>query len=435
MSAQTSSTAPAPGRPPAPASSAGALSKAQGTTLLWSMFAGFTTLYIAYSGLLGVLLPIQVEQIAPDSKEASLATVTMVSSIVTLFIQPVVGAMSDRTRGRFGRRTPWMALGAVGSVLALVALGQAGSLLWLTLLWVAAQVLLNVIQAPLTAIMADRVSPERFGVYSAAVGIGSQVGATIGVLVATSFASRFSTGYAVFAALVLVVTLAFVLLNKDRQSTAPVEPFSWGAFVKGFWISPRKHPDFAWAFLARVVFILGYWGIFAYQRYALTDYVGLKGDDVNHVQTVMALLTMAGTLVASIPAGRISDRTGRRKIFVMGSSVVLAVACAVPLISPTATGMYVYAVLAGVGFGTYMSLDMALMTEVLPSGGDAGKDLGILNIATNVPQALGPMVGAWIIGAFSDGADKVPGYHVLFGYAIVVVLLGAVAIKPIKSVK
>ncbi|MFJ2742019.1 MFS transporter [Streptomyces sp. NPDC087440] len=434
MSAQSSPTAPAP-RPPASAPSAPDLSAAQSTTLLWSMFAGFTTLYIAYSGLLGVLLPIQVEQIAPDTKEASLATVTMVSSIVTLFVQPIVGAMSDRTRSRFGRRSPWMALGAVASVIALVALRQASSLLWLTVLWVAAQVLLNMVQAPLTAIMADRVAPERFGVCSAAVGIGSQVGATFGVLIATSFATRFSTGYAVIAALVLVVTLAFLLVNKDRQSTAPVEPFSWSGFLKGFWISPRRHPDFAWAFLARVVFILGYWGIFSYQRYALTDYVGLKGDDVNHVQTVMALLTMAGALVASIPAGRISDRTGRRKVFVMASSVVLAAGCAVPLISPTAGGMYAYAVLAGIGFGTYMSLDMALMTEVLPSGSDAGKDLGILNIATNVPQALGPMVGAWIIGAFSEGANKVPGYHVLFVYAIVVVLLGAVAVRPIKSVK
>ncbi len=82
-----------------------------------------------------------------------------------------------------------------------------------------------------------------------------------------------------------------------------------------------------------------------------------------------------------------------------------------------------------------MSLDMALMTEVLPKGAAAGKDLGILNIATNVPQALGPIIASVLITSFAAGSDKLPCYRVLFAFAAAVVLISALAIRPIKGVK
>lgn len=152
MSASTSSA-------PATARTDDTLDRSQVNVLMWSMGAGFAALYTAYAGLVVVLLPTQIQNLDAAAKESNLALVTMTSSIVTLFAQPIIGAVSDRTRGRLGRRTPWMLFGAVGSTLSLLAISHATTLLWLTLLWVTVQVLLNVIQAPLTAVMADRVAP------------------------------------------------------------------------------------------------------------------------------------------------------------------------------------------------------------------------------------------------------------------------------------
>jgi len=328
-----------------------------------------------------------------------------------------------------------MLLGVVGAALSLLAISHATTLLWLTLLWVAVQVLLNVIQAPLTAVLPDRLTHNRFGMVSAFVGFGSNLGATLGVLLAARYAGRLGLGYGVIAAIVLVTVLAFVLLNRDRTRPGPAEAFSWRDFLTGFWVSPREHPDFAWAFVARMTFILGYWGVATYQRYALQDYVGLDTKAVNNAQSVMSVLALIGTLAAALPAAKISDRTGRRKIFVIGASVLLAVSVAIPLASPTLPAMYAFALVSGMGFGTYMSLDLALMTEVLPKGSAAGKDLGLLNIATNVPQALGPIIASALITSFAVGADKTPGYRVLFGFAIAAVLISAVAVRPIKGVK
>ena len=345
MSAPTSSAPPT-----SPAEDAHG--RTQGTVLMWSMGAGFAALYTAYAGLVVVLLPTQIQNLDAAAKESNLALVTMTSSIVTLFAQPIIGALSDRTRGRLGRRTPWMLLGAVGSALALLAISHATTLLWLTLLWVAVQVLLNVIQAPLTAVLPDRLTHNRFGMVSAFVGFGSNLGATLGVLLAARYAGRLGLGYGVIAAIVLVTVLAFVLLNRDRTRPGPAEAFSWRDFLTGFWVSPREHPDFAWAFVARMTFILGYWGVATYQRYALQDYVGLDTKAVNNAQSVMSVLALIGTLAAALPAAKISDRTGRRKIFVIGASVLLAVSVAIPLASPTLPAMYAFALVSGMGFGT-----------------------------------------------------------------------------------
>ena len=89
-------------------------------------------------------------------------------------------------------------------------------------------------------------------------------------------AANLGLGYSVFGAAVLVVTLGFVLLNRDSSSKdASIAPWSWKAFLSGFWINPRRHPDFAWAFAARFLFILGYFVVVAFQLYILTDYLRL----------------------------------------------------------------------------------------------------------------------------------------------------------------
>lgn len=102
---------------------------------------------------------------------------------------------------------------------------------------------------------------------------------------------------------------------------------------------------------------------------------------------------------------------------------------------PNLPGFYIGSIVLGLGYGCYMSLDMALMTQVLPSRSDAGKDMGLLNIAMNVPQSLGPTMAGIIVTAFAAGADKVPGYRVLFIVGIVLMAIAALMIRPIKSVR
>ncbi|MGO7983427.1 hypothetical protein ACC691_36880, partial [Rhizobium johnstonii] len=116
----------------------------------------------------------------------------------------------------------------------------------------------------------------------AVIGVGTMLGFIGGTVVAGQLAANYGLGYTVFGVAVLLVTLAFVLFNRDFSTkNMAVEPWSWKAFFSGFWINPQKNPDFAWAFSARFLFILGYFVINAFQLYILTDYIGvpLEGAD------------------------------------------------------------------------------------------------------------------------------------------------------------
>lgn len=387
-------------------------------------------LFATYAGLIAVLLPLQVTAIDPVHKVANLAIVTTTSFVFTLFAQPIVGAFSDRTRSRMGRRAPWMVIGAAVGAIFLAGLGSLTSILWITVFWVVIQVSLNALQGPLTAITPDRFPRSRRGIASAMIGIGTMAGGTIGVIVAGRFAANIGIGYTVFGVAVLVATLAFVLLNRDYSSTDAVHPpFRWKPFFAGFWISPRTNPDFAWAFAARFLFILGYFVTFGYQLFILTDYIELSIPAATSAIALLSLASLVTTLVSVSLAGWLSDKLGRRKVFIYVASVLMVIGLAVPLAMPTLAGMLVMSAVNGFGFGLYMACDTALMTEVLPGGGSAAaKDLGILNVATNIPQALSPSIAAVLIGALG-------GYQALFVFGMIAVALAAVVLIPIKSVR
>ncbi|MFE4467482.1 MFS transporter [Leifsonia sp. NPDC056824] len=427
--APLSATTAAPTDPDA-ADTAGTVSPLARRGLLPSLAITSLVLFATYSGLIAVLLPNQVTNIDPAHKVANLAIVTTTSFVFTLFAQPIVGAFSDRTRSRMGRRAPWMVIGTAVAAAFLIGLGSLQSILWITVFWVVIQVALNAMQGPLSAITPDRFPRSRRGVASAMVGIGTMAGSTIGVIVAGILAANVGLAYSAFGIVVLLVTLGFVLLNRDYSSKSiELPPFRWKAFFAGFWINPRKHPDFAWAFAARFLFTLGYFVAFSYQLFILTDYIGMSLTQANAQIGVISLASLATTVVSVALAGWLSDRLGRRKAFIYLASVLMIVGLAMPLLMPTLTGMLLMSAINGFGFGLYMACDTALMTEVLPGGGvAAAKDLGILNVATNIPQALSPAIAAVLIGA-------VGGYPALFVFAMVCVALAALVLIPIKSVR
>jgi MFS family permease len=399
--------------------------------LLPSMLIAGLTLFATYAGLIGILLPTQVQVLfGEENQEANLAIVTTVSFIFTLFAQPLAGAFSDRTRSRFGRRAPWMVVGALIGGVLLLGMGSLTQLLWITVFWVVIQVALNFLQAPLTTITADRFPRSRRGGASAMLGIGMQVGGMIGVMIASALAAQFGVAYSVFGIVVIVSTVLFVVFNRDWSSKdAAVEPFRWRAFFAGFWVNPRKHPDFAWAFAARFLLILGYFVVSTYQLYMLQKYIGLSLPEAQGAVLTLTLVAFVPTLLAIGVSGWWSDKVGRRKVFIYVSSAIMAVGFVMPLIMPDMTGMIVMSIINGVGFGIYMAVDAALMTDVLPNAsGAAAKDLGILNVATNIPQAMSPSIALLIISSLG-------GYAMLFVFAIVFVILAAVATAPIKGVR
>ncbi|MFE6755442.1 MFS transporter [Streptomyces sp. NPDC057684] len=306
------------------------------------------------------------------------------------------------------------------------------------------QFIMNGYQAALTAAMPDRVPVARYGTFSALVGLGVPLGTIAAALiiggvpgtkfgldgVIGGFGGRFAgeNGYHLTAAVIVVAALVFVVLSPDRDARdLPREPFSLREFLGGFWVSPRRHPDFGWAFVSRLGVMLGYFIVLTYNLYLLADYIKVPPQEllptVGFLMVVNALCTVAATVLL----GPLADRAGRVKPFVFASGTVAALALALPMLWPTQGGMLTYNIVGGMAFGAYMAVDIALITKVLPRAADVGKDMGVINIANAGPQILAPTLAGWIVAA--------GGYEALFPVAAAVSLVGALGVLRVRSVR
>lgn len=390
--------------------------------------------FVGWYGPLQILLARQAQDIAPDGKETLLAVVAGAGAVVSMVANPLWGALSDRTPARFaarhGRRAPWVLLGSTTGALALLLLGLADGVGWLILGWCLVQLALNASLAGLTAAVPDLVPTAQRGAAGGWIGVATIIGVVVGTglaIVGIGFAGTFG-GYLLCAAVVLLVSLPFLRWHGVATSAEPTsaEPTPAGPVLRGLWISPRAHPDFGWAWLTRFLMNLGNALALLYLLYFLTDEVRVADPEggvllLTGVNAVAVLATVLAT-------GVWSDRTGRRRVFVTWSGVLMAAAAVLLAVAPVWPMVVLAAVVLGIGFGTYTSVDFALITQVLPAAADRGKDLGVINIANTLPQVLAPVFAGVIVSAFG-------GYPALYATAAVVALAGAVLVYRIRSVR
>lgn len=397
-----------------------------------SLMVNFFVLMALYSGVLGVLLPDQIAEFDEANKANNLALLFAITSIFSTVTTPVAGALSDRTRTRWGRRSPWIAVASLIGSLCLFGVSWVSSFWSLMVLWVMATVAYNSMQPAMTTVIADRFAPANRGVASGVMGAGLTAGLTAGTVVAGYLAGERALAYGLFAVAIAMSSIAFVLINREAPATdRPARPFVLRSFLKGFWIDPRRHPDFAWAFAGRFTVYMGYQAVATYMLYILRDYIGLSNDASTVTIANMALLTLVFLVISSLVSGFWSDRVQRVKPFVFAASLIMGCAMLAPLVRPDMGGMWTYAVIIGIGYGMFMSIDLALMTRVLPATeqGDEGKDLGLLTTAVNIPQILSPVLAALLL-AVSGG-----NYSVIFWAAMVFVFTSALCVLPIRSVR
>ncbi|GAA1507088.1 MFS family permease [Agromyces terreus] len=384
-------------------------------------------IFLIWGAVPGILLPQQIAlQFGEADKVANLTIVATIGAFCAMLAQPIAGTISDRTRSRFGRRAPWIIIGVLAGGLSLVGLAFADSLVGVAIAWTLVQITYNFAQGPLSAVMPDRVPLKRRGTFAALSGIGLMVGALGGQVVGSLFFDSITAGYLTFAVLAVVLLTLFTVFNPDYSSKElELEPFRFSDFLRTFWVNPVKHPDFFWAFTGRLLLYTGYFAVTGFQLYLLTDYFGV--DAPQSVIPVLGLISLAGILLATVVSGPLSDKVGRRKIFVFASSAVTGLAFLLPWAWPDLTAWMIMTFISGLGFGMFQAVDTALMSEVLPSAKSFAKDLGVVNIAATLPQTLAPGVAGAIVLAF--------GYAGLFPVAIVLSVLGAFAVWPIKAVK
>ncbi|WP_435972861.1 MFS transporter [Streptomyces sp. Qhu_M48] len=391
--------------------------------LLPLLLAGNTAMYALYIGVPGMLLALQIEEIDPAGKVANFGLVSGISAIFATVFNPVAGALSDRS----GRRNPWILAGGLLAVPVMLLLGSVHTILLVTIAWCLGQAVMNVYQAALTSVVPDRVPLAARGKASAAVGLGLPVGSTIGALVGAAFSEDYRTGYLVFGAVIAATAVLFTTCARERRMPAKA-PLPVREQIAAFGGALKDH-DFRWAFIGRALLVLGYFAVAGFQLYILKDHTDLPaGLSPEEAVAILMPLTSVAMVVSTVLGGWLSDRFDRRKLFVGASAALAAAALLIPAVSTSWAAMLAFAAVNGLGFGCYMAVDTALVTMVLPKAEDAARDMGVLNVANAGPQIVAPFVASLVVSLSG-------GYTALFLIAAVLSVLGALAVRPIRSVR
>lgn len=366
--------------------------------------------------------------LAPQDKVFLLGLATALAGAVSSVALFGWGAISDVTRSRFGRRSPWIVFGAVTGAIGLVLISLATSVGGLFAAFLGYGLLFNALPAAVLAVFPDRIPRDKRGTASAAYGGAQVVGGAVSGIVASQFLTNPDPIFFVGAGLILAGGLLFVVIAPDYSSEDIARtPLSRESVLDAVRF-PKNAPDFYWAFAGRFLLLLGLYMVQNFMLYILTDYIGLDEAETSRVIALAGVASLVTIVVGTVVAGPLSDRIGRRKLPIFVASMLFGLAVLFPLIWPTGTSMILFSAVSGLGLGAFLSVDAALMTEVLPAGDSRGKDLGILNAANTVPGIIAPLATAAIVGIGI-------GYAPVFIASLSVIVIGALSIFKITSVR
>jgi MFS family permease len=401
----------------------------------WSFVALYALAYIGtillFLAPLLVSLSLKVNSlVGTDRAPNSLSLVAGTGAFLAMFANPFFGKMSDRTTSRLGMRRPWMVVGVLGGSAGILVVALADTIGVVLVGWCIASIFFNALLASLVAVLPDQVPVSQRGRVAGVLGICLPIASVSGTYVVQLFTGNTLAMFLAPCAIGGFFVLLFVARLQDRR-LLPADRPAWSLpeLASVFYVNPRKSPDFAWAFASRFMFVLAYAFLTTYQVYYLLEKLGSAEDDVPR-QLFLATVAMSSVVVvASLLGGWLSDRTGRRKVFVCAASFVFGLALLFIAVAGSFNGFVVGMAVGGLGFGLYTAVDLALVTDVLPDPANAAKDLGVMNIAGALPSSVAPAIAPAIL-AVSGGS-----YGVLYAVAGACAVLGAGAVLRVKRVR
>jgi MFS family permease len=428
-----------------------------------------------FAALLPIVIPAQILLfVAPGSagnaqQALFLGAMAALGAVTALFLQPTIGALSDRTRTRFGRRRPFMLAGAIGLLMGLTLLAISHQVvLFIGGLFIV--IVANTVSSTASqGLVPDCVPVHQRGAASGFVGLMTLLG-TVGSLAVASILLGASTSggaatsgiahgaalfYIVAAGVLTVFATVPLLLIKEntwarrsglRHARHPQEnehESSESGELRepaadtargGRWaalLHPWRQANFRWVFLTRAFVMLGLALFMTYIEY----YFARVAHVTNFVQAtaVIAILSLGGAVASTLLVGMLSDRIGRRAPIVAVASAFMAAAALIFVIAPGQAPLWPLGLLFGLGYGAYMSVDVALAVDTLPSRHAAGRDLGMWSMASTLPAVIAPVLGSAVIVLASGIGQTAFGYRGVFGLATVFLVLGAALVLKVRE--
>ena len=394
---------------------------------------------VHWGALIAIVLPSQIAAIVGDAdKEFYNGLIPPLGALVSLLITPVAGALSDRSRSRWGRRRPYMLVGTLINIFFLILIGGfgAGSNIWLFLLcYLGIQLGNNLSGGPYAGLIPDVVPRAQRGSASGWLALMTALGLLVGALAAGQLSAG-GVYWPIYTliAITLVAMLALTLWGvREQPYTAEPEPFDIRAFGRSFLLDPKVYRDFYWVLITRAMVTMGIYSVFTFFLFFLKDIINVANPE-EQASFLIGIIIAAG-IPTSIVAGSLSDRWGRKPlVYLSGGVMALASAIYIAVaLAPSLAFTFAVGGLFGLGYGAYQAVDWALAIDVLPEGG-AAKDMGIWHVALVLPQILAPAITGLTLNALK-GTSLLLGYTVVFVMTAAWFTLGTVCVRQIRGAR
>ncbi len=379
-----------------------------------------------------LLLPAQVALLDPTHYLTTFALIASVGGLAGVIGSPLTGALSDRTVLRWGRRRPWIIFGIIFLVTGLLMMALSTSIYLLLLGEILVQISSDTIFAVVTAIIPDQIPAQQRGTASALAGMAPFVGGLIGVVLITlviriDVLHHPQQGYILLAGVsTLIILLFLAVLRRISFATRACETVQPLCISEKLLGQPQNVPRFGFVWLSRCLVFFGYSILLAYLLFYLKDVIHFQAADKG--VTIFQIASTLTLVAAAIVGGIWAEKLRRLKPFVSCAAIAMAIAMLMIALIPQWPVTVAAAVVFGMGFGVYLSVDVVLSVKVLPAVNARAKDLSIINTAIFIPIILAPLTGGFVLSIFHS-------YMMLFTIAAVLFLFAALLILPIKSVR
>src|SRR4051794_22034689 len=372
--------------------------------------------------------------VAAGPEGTSLAFVGALQFIFSVAIQPTVGSISDYASTRWGRRKPFIVGGALFDALFLVGIASSNTLLAIAAFATLLALSTNVARGPFQGYVPDLVPDKQVGTASSMVGLMQVLGNVLGFGLAAIADIQGNVGLAIFAiASVEVATMLSVVLRVPNGPPAkPRNGRSWASIAKETWLTDiLRERSYVWLLASRLFILMGGAALLNFVKFYLADVHGLSQAETGAAFLNMLIAVVITSLLAIVPASRLSDRYGRKPVIyactLLGITGIGLIAVAPNLMVAT-----LGAALFGASQGTLLAVDWALMTDIIPRA-SSGRYMGLSNVVTASSTTIAVTIGGPLIDALNHSAGIGTGERVELVLGAIYFFVGALALIPVRE--
>jgi MFS family permease len=403
------------------------------------------TLSVYWLGILTIqyglgtqVLPSMVEDMVGSRNSGTgLAVINAVAVIASIFVQPTVGVISDYTITRWGRRKPYIFIGGLLDVVFLYGIATSNTFVVLVAFYFLIQVSSNFAQGPFQGYVPDLVPARQVGSASGLMGLMIVIGAIVGSGIAMTGLQEGGSLFAATMALgaVEIVAMLIVVTRVHEGTSGPKRTMSWPRVAMSAWGADiLREKSVLWLLLVRLLFLGAAAAATSLGLYYFQRTHGLPRPEASQFVFYATVIVAGMSGLASLPAARLSDRFGRKPV-IYGGMVLTGIGLLGMALAPTPELAIALFVPAGIGIGAFLSVDWALMTDVIPKHTSA-RYMGILNAGTAMATPVFLIVGGLTMDAVGRlaGDPRAPGGPVAAMYvAIGFLVLAALALRQVDA--